>query len=151
MLEFEYCECGCKGSESATLGRTSFWIYNDLAGSFYLHQGHGMSSTLVKQCGSHEEAAQLATELMKPVLEKEQAVLDEIRRQLEDRPVKALTFEQVLRKNFPGPAHALLRRVIRASTSSSQIRDLIRTRFSDAGRDKLEEAATAFETRGTNQ
>lgn len=146
-LQFNYCECGCKGSESATIGHTGFWIYNDLQGNFYLHQGHGRSSPLVKKCTSHEEAAQLASELMKPILEKEQALLDEIRRQLEGKPVNPMTFEQVLRKNFPGKDNILLRRVIRASTSAGQIRDLTRTRFAEVGRDKIEEAAQAFETR----
>jgi hypothetical protein len=88
---------------------------------------------------------------MKPILEEEQAKLDEVRRQVEGRPLKVMTFEQILRKNFPGQGNSLLRRIIRSSTSAHQIRDLIRTRFSDVDQDKLEAAAQAFENRITNQ
>ncbi len=48
-LNFEYCECGCKGY-SATKKGLSYWIYWDLAKSFIAHTGHGYQGNLIKDC-----------------------------------------------------------------------------------------------------
>ena len=147
-LQFSYCECGCKGSESATIGRTSFWIYNDLEGSFYLHKGHGHTSPLLKKCKSHEEAVGLATEKAKVLLAEEQAVLDAIRQQVEDKPVKPKTFDQALNTEFPGPINAVIRRLIRRCKTAQQIRDLANTSvFSDKAQTSLLLVAKSFKNR----
>lgn len=36
MLAFEYCECGCKGSESEVIGHTAFWLFDTLKGPVFL-------------------------------------------------------------------------------------------------------------------
>lgn len=35
-VKWEYCECGCKGSQCS-----DYWMHNDLKGQFYLFDGHG--------------------------------------------------------------------------------------------------------------
>jgi len=75
MLDFNYCECGCKGYE-ASAGHLHFWIYWDLAESYHLHRGHGWASPKIKTCSSMEEAVALATEEAKAELVKMQAALD---------------------------------------------------------------------------
>jgi len=82
MLEFKYCECGCKGSLSMTIGRTAWWYHNDLKGKVYLHRGHGFSAEPIKECSSVDEAVRVATEEALVVFQKEHKVLLEIQRQL---------------------------------------------------------------------
>lgn len=48
---FEYCECGCHGHQWR-----DFWLFNDLKGTFYLHQGHGWLSPLIGKFKSFKEA-----------------------------------------------------------------------------------------------
>ena len=59
---FSYCECGCKGSDWTyeVVGgrRRSFWLYNDLRGSYHLHYGHGHSGTKIGTYASNQEAAE---------------------------------------------------------------------------------------------
>ncbi len=55
-IEFEYCECGCHGHYLSLPGN-SYWIYNDLKGTYFLHKGHGMYSPLIGKFSSHYDAA----------------------------------------------------------------------------------------------
>lgn len=60
-LNWEYCECGCHGHEAGIRG-TMFWIYSNLQGSFYLHQGHGFLSPRIGIYKTWEEADAKANE-----------------------------------------------------------------------------------------
>ena len=146
MLEFEYCECGCKGSSSAHIGEVTFWIHDTLRGPVYLHRGHGWTSPKVKDCESYDEAVRVATEKARALLEQEQANLDEIRRQVNAKPPKALTFEQEVRAQFPGKDNAGVRRLLREASSSRQIRLMSKSiAFTELGRAKLEIVAEAMD------
>jgi hypothetical protein len=68
VLNFKYCECGCHGSEAGTMGN-SYWIYNDLKGTYTLTAGHGFCSPIIGKYSSYEEAADKATELFKKELD----------------------------------------------------------------------------------
>jgi hypothetical protein len=61
-LEFEYCECGCKGHE-ATAGSLDFWLFNDLKGKYTLNKGHGWMGARIGVYKSHEQAVGVATEM----------------------------------------------------------------------------------------
>lgn len=74
-LKFTYCECGCHGS-SADAGTVSFWIYNDLKGSFFLHKGHGHLDPKVGTYTSFEEATKSAEYLVRVALTEMQVALD---------------------------------------------------------------------------
>lgn len=144
MLEFEYCECGCKGSSSLEIGGISFWIHDSLKGPVYLHRGHGWTSPKVKDCTSYEEAVQVATEEARVLLDKEQEKLDEIRRQVNAKPPKVLSFEQEVRTQFPGNENAGIRRVLRETHNSREIRLMAKSiAFTELGRTKLEIVAEA--------
>lgn len=75
-LNFEYCECGCKGHE-ASAGKLHFWIYNDLRGNYYLHQGHGWMSPKIGQHTSFEAAQRQAMGVVKDELTKLKAIVSE--------------------------------------------------------------------------
>lgn len=62
-LDWEYCECGCHGSE-AHAGPFYFWIFNDLKGGYFLHTGHGWHSPRVGKFSSQEEARGKAQEIL---------------------------------------------------------------------------------------
>lgn len=68
-LEFNYCECGCHGHE-ASAGVVHYWIFNDLQGSFYLHQGHGRLSPRLGAFVSFEAAEREANAHVRAVIKK---------------------------------------------------------------------------------
>jgi len=72
----------------------------------YLHRGHGWTSPKVGEFESYAAAVDAATKEARALLEKEQANLDEIRRQINSKPPKALSFEQEVRAQFPGKDNA---------------------------------------------
>ncbi len=146
MLIFKYCECGCKGSLSIRIGSAEFWLFDNLKGPVYLHRGHGYLSPLIKQCSSYNEAVQLATDEAKVLLDIEQKNLDEVRRQINAKPPKVLSFEQELRAQFPGKESAGIRQMIRKANSSEKIRLLAKSvAFTELSRTKLEIVAEAFD------
>lgn len=153
MLAFEYCECGCKGSESATIGSTTWWYYIDLAENLsvkkvHLHRGHGWTSPLIKECKSVDEAVQVATEEAREVFAKEYKHLLEIQRQLNappPKPPKLLSFEEELRLQFPGPDNRGMRVILRECRNSRQIILMSRSSsFSSETKKKLKLVAEAF-------
>jgi hypothetical protein len=146
MLAFEYCECGCKGSESEMIGHTSFWLYDTLEGPVFLHRGHGRIAPLIKKYESYEEAVKLATDEARVLLNEEQAKLDNIRKQLNEKPAKVLSFKKELLFQFPGKDNEGIRRLIRECRNSRQIRLLSKSvAFTELGRSKLEIVAEAFD------
>lgn len=74
-LNFEYCECGCHGHE-ASAGALHFWIFNNLKGRFFLHQGHGWLSPKLSEHTSFQDAEKAANEVVKGELTKLLAVVD---------------------------------------------------------------------------
>lgn len=60
-LDFNYCECGCKGYE-ASAGKLHFWIYWDLGTNFYLNEGHGSLGNRLGVFKTMEEAKKRATD-----------------------------------------------------------------------------------------
>lgn len=148
MLEFTYCECGCKGSESLMIGQTVFWLYDDLQGNVFLHEGHGHLSPLIKKCSSHKEAVKLATDKAKELLTQEQENLDKICRQLFPKKEKPKSFDVVLLETFAGPANVTFRRLVRRCKTAQQIRDLASTPMvTEDGKSKLLLLAKAFKRR----
>jgi hypothetical protein len=124
----------------------TFWIYDDLKGKVFLRQGHGWMGHLIKECSSYEEAAGLATDKARVLLAKAQANLDEIRRQVNAKPPKVLSFEQEIRAQFPRKDNAGVRRLLREASSSRQIRLMAKScAFTELGREKLEIVAEAFD------
>jgi len=148
MLEFKYCECGCKGSLSMTIGRTAWWYHNDLKGKVYLHRGHGFSAEPIKECSSVDEAVRVATEEALVVFQKEHKVLLEIQRQLNTpppKPPKLLSFEEELRLQFPGPDNKGMRVILRECRNSRQITLMSSSpAFSTEAKRKLKLVAEAF-------
>ena len=145
MLAFEYCECGCKGSESEFIGHTSFWLYDTLNGPVFLHRGHGRTSPLIKECASYEEAVQLATEEARPLLKAQQDILDKLRKQINE-PAKALSFKQEVLAQFPGDSNAGIRAMLRDCRNSRQIRLIAKSvALTDLAKCKLEILAKAFD------
>ena len=117
MLAFKYCECGCKGSESESIGHTSFWLFNTISdgvqGPVFLHRGHGRMSPLIKKCASYEEAVRLATDEARILLKEQQEILDRVRKQINEKPAKVLSFKAELLVQFPGKDNAGIRQLIR--------------------------------------
>ena len=72
LVEFEYCECGCHGSE-ATLGNHYVWLFDSLPTKnvsgftpkgFHLYEGHGSFSKLIGEYSTFEEAQKAATDYL---------------------------------------------------------------------------------------
>jgi hypothetical protein len=146
MLNFKYCECGCKGHLSITIGHTSFWIFDSLKGIVCLHRGHGWTSPLIGQYSSYDKAVRIATEEAGILLEKQQVMLDELRRQINAKPLTRRSFEHELRAQFSGSDNIGLRKIIRDCTSSKQIRLLAKSvALTELGRNKIEIVADAFD------
>lgn len=146
-LIFEYCECGCHGSDCE---RINYWIGNAAGDKVSLHRGHGCMSPKIGEFNSYGAAVDHATELAREFLVREQKILDEIRRQVKPaKPPKVLTFEQEIRAQFPGKDNAGVRRLIRDSSGSRSIRLLARSvAFTELGRAKLELVAKACDRVG---
>lgn len=61
VLNFEYCECGCKGY-SAGVGDNSYWIYWDLKETYTLIAGHGWcGGPVIGKYSTYEKAIDEAT------------------------------------------------------------------------------------------
>jgi hypothetical protein len=60
---WNYCECGCKGSE-VSIGAYYFWLYNDIKGSYHLHQGHSQYSPKIGQYNKMSEATSTVKKIM---------------------------------------------------------------------------------------
>jgi hypothetical protein len=84
MLQFEYCECGCKGSLSLPIGDTTFWMFNDLKGTLTLRQGHGHSSPSLGTFKSYNHLRKTATIMAWQMVEEERRKLRAVCRQLRD-------------------------------------------------------------------
>lgn len=143
MLEFEYCECGCHGFESDTTG---FWIETNEKKWQGLSKGHGWMSPKIGVFDSFEKAAEHATELAKPMLVEMEEKINELRRQINSKPVKQRSFEQEVREQFAGKDNAGIRKLLRAANNSRQIRLLANSvSFTEMGKAKLEAIAQAFD------
>lgn len=70
-LQFEYCECGCKGHE-AGVGGLSYWIWwSAVKGEPYKAcRGHGRLSTLIGSYPTFKEAVKACNEHAQPEFEK---------------------------------------------------------------------------------
>lgn len=148
-LNFEYCECGCHGSESDRIGETTYWIGCETSkGKVNLHRGHGWTSPMIAECDTYEEAVELATGLARILLVEEDAHLALIRKQLGPKPKekKLPTFRQELIAQFPGKDNAMLRRLINDCNSARNILKFSGAMaFTDDARKKLALVAAAFD------
>jgi hypothetical protein len=71
-LNWEYCECGCKGHD-VSVGSLHLWQFDDLKNgpkSHRLHEGHGWMSPLIGSYASGEDADKAAIERVKEELKK---------------------------------------------------------------------------------
>lgn len=108
--------------------------------------GHGRSSPLIRECASYKEALQLATDEARILLKEQQDILDKVRRQINEKPAKVLSFKQEILAQFPGDSSAGIRATLRDCSNSRQIRLLSKSvAFTDLGRAKLEIVAQAFD------
>ena len=67
-LRWKYCECGCHGHEVGAKG-LQLWLFNDLKGSFFLHEGHGFISQRLGVFSSFEEADNAAAAIAETRIE----------------------------------------------------------------------------------
>lgn len=74
-LQFEYCECGCKG-HAASVGPWHYWIFNDLLTSYTLHRGHGHSSPVIGKFDTFPRAKRAAQADVDERFKKVQAAYD---------------------------------------------------------------------------
>lgn len=95
MLEFKYCECGCHGHLSATIGATSFWMRHE-KGGVVLRYGHSWSGEYIGDFSTYGNAAEHANTMAKIVLAQEQVKLHRVRAQLYDCLLPAQALEWLL-------------------------------------------------------
>jgi hypothetical protein len=78
-------------------------------------------------------------------LKEQQEILDRVRKQINEKPTKVLSFKAELLAQFPGKDNAGIRQLIRECRNSRQIRLLSKSDvFTNLGRAKLEIIAQAF-------
>ena len=77
ILEWKYCECGCKGF-FARIGPLEYWVFYDLKGGYHLYTAHRAGIKL--GCyATFEEADSNAVSDAKPKIQKR---ADEIKKAL---------------------------------------------------------------------
>lgn len=69
-IKEEYCECGCHGNTFscgltiASIVPFYFWMYDDLRGKLYLHDGHGPVSRQIGVYSSYKEVRKVVEKLI---------------------------------------------------------------------------------------
>lgn len=69
-IKTEYCECGCHGFETASIGNISWWIFDDLKGNIYVHRGHGRFTPFIGKFTNMKDVDEFIEQKAKEELDK---------------------------------------------------------------------------------
>ena len=88
-LDWDYCECGCKGSTCGNL-----WMHDTLRGVWILQEGHGMLGRSLGRFSSIEEMEEKAIEYIRKEVKKRKTELAFLEKQLPPEPIKTNEMHQ---------------------------------------------------------